>query len=77
MALTRYLIKYIQSFKHSIMIFIKKGDQSSYSKMHVHIHMHDLLHLPRYTRTLSTYACETSYYTTPNSKHVKTRLNKT
>ena len=56
MALTMYLIKYIQSFKHSIMIFIKKGDQSSYSKMHVHIHMHDLLHLPRYTRTLSTYA---------------------
>ena len=41
-ASTRHLIKHIQSFKPSIMVFINQGDQSSYSKMHVHIHMHDL-----------------------------------
>ena len=38
----KHLIKHIQLFKPSIMVFINQGDQLSYSKIHVRIHMHDL-----------------------------------
>ena len=72
--------------------------------MQVHVIMHDLPYLPRYTVTAqqlcinecssshecscdstkiqiliiksTNKACETCYYTNPNVKHVKTRLNK-
>ena len=55
------IIKYIQSFKPSIMVFINQGDQSSYSKMHVHIHMHNLPHCTITHQRLCINVCSSSY----------------